>query len=549
MDKLKAFLTTYRSELAAGLIAAVCGIYLTRGLISWKEYWFTIVIVAVLAASLLFMLRKLWWVEAAPQAPAPLPPVPPPAGQPLPAPAGVQISALQGKILAVGWFIVLAVVLAFLLTNQLRATIPTGSVTASWTPEGEVLLLAAPSRFNYDSVNHELQYSGILDDAGKKILLDLYPAFQSGEATEDELSYREAINKLAMDSQVSAKTQVKWVPQSEHSRLRPGPSTFFYDKNKHQLVHQGKISDEMKMQLLALFDGSTDDTAKARHQRDQLSYQQAIGRLGLQSAARLDVAIVALMVIGGLGGALGAVIRVISNFVVVACYKQDLKQEIWWPTYVLNPLLGFLLGALVVVLVKSGWMSVEGEVPRVEIWWLGLAVLAGFGISDVMDRLRLISKATFGSEKAKEDGENAGGAIANLAKAAAAAAVAAAADPAAAAAAAGAVAANAAGAGGANAGAAEGAAPLAVAGAPANPDAVPAGAALVAAEAAEAQAAAAQAAAAEAAVAEGAAAHAVESNAAAAQAAAAEVAAAEAAAAAKAVAENLPPEKPQNPAG
>lgn len=388
------------------LIALGSGGHLIWGIPLLRENGLTILLGIVFLVSILIILWSYeTWREQLPQNQNPTqPPQNPPPQNPPPAAPEQELRRLKmierrGKILTVIWFLVMTLILLLLLNSHLQKSIPSGKVTAAWKPEGEVELLPGPANFTYDSNSpgSELQYSGLVDDAVKRSLLSLFPQYQPGDLTADEKRYQEAIGRLAIKSQSSEESTEPFEPKAKNYRFQAGPAKFFYDPLKKQLTYRGTIDDVTKRQLLTLFEEHSSQAALL-HLKSERSYHEAIGRLGLRSAEQIDISVVSLLMISGLGGALGSVIRLIFNFIGNACYKRDLDQEVWWPTYFLNPLLGFLLGIVVLVLVKAGWMSVESNSPKVEIWWLGLAVLVGFGTADVMERLRLITKAAFGSD-------------------------------------------------------------------------------------------------------------------------------------------------------
>ncbi|MGC3971058.1 MAG: hypothetical protein QM775_28090 [Pirellulales bacterium] len=165
-----------------------------------------------------------------------------------------------------------------------------------------------------------------------------------------------------------------------------GPSAFMYDPEKSQLVHFGAISDERKTEL--------------RGKINDVGYQAAVDRLAFQSQATGKSALTWLLVLGGVSGLLGVQIRSLHDYVGHSCYVGTLDIDRWWPWYVLRPALGFLLGFFIVVLIKTDLLAAaEAKTESGSLWWVGLAAIAGFGVDDVIRRLRLLSKTLFGTEK------------------------------------------------------------------------------------------------------------------------------------------------------
>jgi hypothetical protein len=223
--------------------------------------------------------------------------------------------------------------------------------------------------------------------------------------------------------------------------LNPGPAAFRYDATAKKLVHYGVITAERKLELRALFapvseepagaepsrpaDGAnsgasprgvtsatepagtaraaadTGPAAVARMETLRRAYSEAIDNLAYLANARQGAVIGLLLLLGGLGGALGAVLRSLVDFVGHASYTQQLDMTRWWPLYFTRPLVGAILGFVLVVLFKAQLLTGGNAQPGSDsFWWLGVAVLGGFSTVDVTLRLRVAAKALFG-ESAK----------------------------------------------------------------------------------------------------------------------------------------------------
>lgn len=197
-----------------------------------------------------------------------------------------------------------------------------------------------------------------------------------------------------------------------------GPLSFRHDRSRHLLIHRGPIDEETKARLIELFPdqaepaeeaeptGETEPTAGETEAPENLaeeleaarrSYREAIDQLAFDSTENLEAPLLWLLLLGAVGGLMGVQLRSASNFIGVVCIKNDFDLTRWWPWYVLRPVLGLFVGLLVVVLIKADLYTLEtGSATTGNLWWLGLAVLAGFGAEDFVLRLRLISHTLFG---------------------------------------------------------------------------------------------------------------------------------------------------------
>lgn len=220
--------------------------------------------------------------------------------------------------------------------------------------------------------------------------------------------------------------------------LNPGPAGFRYDATHKKLIHYGVITAERKLELRGLFAAVTETptaaktteppggatapgtpsrptptkgpakaaeaavlgsetSAVARMETLRRSYNEAIDNLAYLANVRQGDIIGFLLVLGGLGGALGAILRSLVDFVGNACYTQQLDLKRWWPLYFTRPMVGAILGFILVVLFKAQLLTAGDAQPGTDsFWWLGVAILGGFSTVDVTLRLRLAAKALFG---------------------------------------------------------------------------------------------------------------------------------------------------------
>lgn len=265
----------------------------------------------------------------------------------------------------------------------------------------------------------------------------------------------ERIDKVNVES--LTETSTSW-ELPNWATFRSVPASFYYDAAQKRLVHRGPISADEKLHLRDLLElhsvsapdlpkptpaanaasigsrGQTDTSNKAVRAREaetklksteatasspaagasgavsvamveelRKSYNSAIDRLAYLAAARQGAVIRHLLLLGLFGGALGAVLRSLVDFVGHACYTRQLDLLVWWPLYFTRPVVGGILGFVLVVLFKARLLT-SGEIQPGDdsFWWLGIAVIGGFSTVDVTLRLRVAAKALFGVESNKK---------------------------------------------------------------------------------------------------------------------------------------------------
>ena len=219
--------------------------------------------------------------------------------------------------------------------------------------------------------------------------------------------------------------------------LKPGPPAFSYDARTRQLSHHGPISNERKLELLALFEMAAPGDAASQAPGNQpaagaappptpgtgqattaapatgqgaapapapsaeaarASYNAVIDSLTYKASTSQQGLIGLLLWLGVLGGALGALLRSLNDFVGNAAYKRDeLDLYQWWPLYATRPVVGGIIGFVVVVMFKAKLLTgADVQLTDDSLTWLGVTVLAGFSTVDVTERLRAAAKALFG---------------------------------------------------------------------------------------------------------------------------------------------------------
>jgi hypothetical protein len=117
--------------------------------------------------------------------------------------------------------------------------------------------------------------------------------------------------------------------------------------------------------------------------------------LRLPSRSRIRL-VTSLFLLGGISGFLGVLMRSIFDFVGHTCYKNTLDWHRWRPWYVARPVLGFALGIVCMLFIGADLFRPAGKAPAAVAWWVGVAILAGFGADDFVKRLRLLSQTLFG---------------------------------------------------------------------------------------------------------------------------------------------------------
>lgn len=192
-----------------------------------------------------------------------------------------------------------------------------------------------------------------------------------------------AFNKV---NSYEVRKEVKWENNTNYL-LEAGPTWFAYKQKEDKLVTLRIIEDSTKAELLSLYP------------KDRLGfddYKNAIEELSFATQEAPKPSYLLTLLIGGLAAVLGVQIRSIHRFVLRVCYVKDFDLSIWWPWYVMRPVMGFLLGCAIVLLAEVNLLSIQTDNPSL-YFWIGLAILTGFGAPDVVDRLYMLSKTLFGT--------------------------------------------------------------------------------------------------------------------------------------------------------
>lgn len=206
-------------------------------------------------------------------------------------------------------------------------------------------------------------------------------------------------------------TSTSWaLPTGAH--LKSGPAGFHYDAERKTLTYRGPLDTQQQLALRDLLEfdtGTNGDSASVASasavNATIRSYQTAIDKLAYQTGAAQVGQVQLLLLLGLMGGILGAILRSLVDFVGHACYTGQLDLVRWWPLYVTRPIVGAILGFVLVVLLKARLLTtVDIQQGSESFWWLGVAVLGGFSTVDVTQRLRLAAKALFGTSHENANG-------------------------------------------------------------------------------------------------------------------------------------------------
>lgn len=230
---------------------------------------------------------------------------------------------------------------------------------ASWVMPSGAILRAGPANFRYDSERKLLLHRGPLDAAEQMRLRDLLDVDGSAQTASIPPE------RIAMaDSSRAGETQASRLASAASTSEAPSQSA---------PVSASAISEMTK------------------------SYHAAINLLAYKALESQVKQMQLLLWLGMLGGAMGALLRSFVDFVGNACYKNQLDLVHWWPLYATRPLVGAILGLLLVVMFKARLISgAEAQGGSDSYWWLGMAALGGFSTIDVTARLRQAAKALFG---------------------------------------------------------------------------------------------------------------------------------------------------------
>lgn len=178
--------------------------------------------------------------------------------------------------------------------------------------------------------------------------------------------------------------EVSWANKDSLS-LNNYPTWFYYNNARNVLISNRVISDSNKVSLLKLAD--------VKH-KGYNEFRASINNLSYSSNKLQSELFILLLYIAGCAAVVGVQIRSLFNFIGNFSYKRELDIPVWWPWYVLRPVMAFVVGGLIIVLAKAKLFNASTIDDN--IYAVAIAAIAGFGIEDAIGRLRDISKALFG---------------------------------------------------------------------------------------------------------------------------------------------------------
>jgi len=181
---------------------------------------------------------------------------------------------------------------------------------------------------------------------------------------------------------------VNWI-KTDSLKIKPGPVWFYYDSKLGKLSALHEITDNDKTLLIALVESGDEN---------YYSFTRAIDELTFLSNKNNDGNFYSwVILLYAIAGVIGVQLRTINNFIGVACFKNEFNFHRWWPWYLVRPLLGFITGAVVFLLIDGKQLlagQLSGDLSTIV---LAVAFLGGFSADDFYELLRKISKRVFGA--------------------------------------------------------------------------------------------------------------------------------------------------------
>lgn len=193
--------------------------------------------------------------------------------------------------------------------------------------------------------------------------------------------------------EINTEYKVPWVLPSG-AALSPGPSSFYFDAKRKELVVRGAISDSEKQDLVKLLTNAQSGQPPPSQARQ--SYFEALDKLAFESNENGEEISLLLLILAGMSGLLGVQLRSLINYVGNACFKNKLDVVRWWPWYVVRPGTGIILGIIAILLFRVGLFEPKSPSTDLVTWGLIVGILAGFGAEEFSQRLRDVTQTLFG---------------------------------------------------------------------------------------------------------------------------------------------------------
>ncbi len=197
-----------------------------------------------------------------------------------------------------------------------------------------------------------------------------------------------------VDRKLNAEFNVSW-SNPENLILRPGPPSFKYDRDKNELIYSGVIDSKRKQELVSLIECKGKEITAQQGK----TYWEAIDKLSYDSNQALKDYTFYLILLGGISGVMGVILRSFVDYVGNACFKNSLDVKRWWPWYLLRPGIGFLVGIVAVSLTEAGFVTYGDKAPGGMLWWISVAILSGYGADEFTQLLRRLTLTLFGEKK------------------------------------------------------------------------------------------------------------------------------------------------------
>jgi len=189
---------------------------------------------------------------------------------------------------------------------------------------------------------------------------------------------------------------VKW-SNPANVELASYPPWFLYDKKDKQIKTRVVLDEKMSFELEKIYPLSADSTHFSE-------FRQAISKLAFISTDMKGSYYWLLLLVSGLASVVGVLIREILDLIRHYCYEKDLDFKTWWPWYLLRPLVGFMIGVML-ILFSGTDLLINSAGDSSETYLIAIAIIAGISVEDVMFRIRKVSQVLFGNSSQDSDSD------------------------------------------------------------------------------------------------------------------------------------------------
>jgi hypothetical protein len=189
---------------------------------------------------------------------------------------------------------------------------------------------------------------------------------------------------------------VQWLNKGK-VELNNYPNWFLYDQKNNQIETRATIDEKMKFELQKYY--PEHDSLNFNYFRD------AVDQLAFKSNNIGSSYYWLLLIVRGLAAIVGVLIREILDLIYHYCYQNDLDFRMWWPWYLLRPIVGFMVGVIIILFSGTNLLMSTPETQS-ETYLIALAIVAGIGVEDVMFKIRKISQVVFGDSSQNSSSGN-----------------------------------------------------------------------------------------------------------------------------------------------